>query len=689
VSDGLKKNTVLTKDQKDFIDFTVAHNGYSVAAHGTGTGKTLAAIAAAMRLKKLGKINKTLVLVPASLGSNFIDNVRKFTNTSAGYLGDKNNSKNFIVTSYDKFRKDPIGSLQRSGADSVIADELHRVKDKQTLTNSAIRKIRPKIRSFIGLTATPAQNDIYEAINVYNAVSPNPISISDFKNRYEKRKATGIRDALRSILLGKAGRGPLTGFHRQHELSSKMKSLYHIVPESTGNKPTTVEKFVWVKMSPVQRSAYRAALKKELTKNEILALKNKKLDIDTASRIVNRAMAARQVSNDPGYLFKKNEPLLSTKTTKATYDIIEHLKKDPRNKAVLFSNFKRYGTNSVSKLLSKLHVPFSKFEGGMTKKLRDKSVREYNGGLSRIMLITGAGAEGLDLPNTTMISLLDGHYNPKKISQVIGRGVRYGGLRNFPKGQRSVVVTKYIADPETSEGSVDWHVYRVAKNKAENIDKFWSAVEKPRFSLSPRQKALLVTGGITAGALSVPGIVKQRGKIVKGISSVVGKTGNLLKGIANKFRFLKKASDDTGSKDFRNLGVSGINIDSGSIVPAVIQKHDASHLHYDIRLWSKNDNAGHSWATNIKTWPVKKGMSTLVIRQPSHPLDYFKFSGTIPEGYGAGTVRPAFLGMAKIEKANDNKVVFSLTGKNSLKFGKRFLLLKEDDKKWRLTNITN
>jgi len=111
----------------------------------------------------------------------------------------------------------------------------------------------------------------------------------------------------------------------------------------------------------------------------------------------------------------------------------------------------------------------------------------------------------------------------------------------------------------------------------------------------------------------------------------------------------------------------------------VIQKHDASHLHYDLRL--EMDGVLKSWAIP-KSPPTEKGVKRLAVKTEDHPVDYADFEGVIPEGqYGAGTVKIWDRGTYELEKRKDDEVIMKINGK---KLKGRYCLIKfkGQEKNW-------
>lgn len=129
----------------------------------------------------------------------------------------------------------------------------------------------------------------------------------------------------------------------------------------------------------------------------------------------------------------------------------------------------------------------------------------------------------------------------------------------------------------------------------------------------------------------------------------------------------------------------------------VVQKHDASRLHYDFRLEDTKERV-------LKSWAIPKGISLnpkikrLAVLTEDHPLDYLLFEGVIPQGsYGAGTVIVWDTGTYTSEEEisdqfKKGKITFSLFGH---KLNGKFTLVrthldrKKEGKQWLLIKLAD
>lgn len=136
-------------------------------------------------------------------------------------------------------------------------------------------------------------------------------------------------------------------------------------------------------------------------------------------------------------------------------------------------------------------------------------------------------------------------------------------------------------------------------------------------------------------------------------------------------------------RDFKRTAEPKGAVRRGELSRFVIQKHAASHLHYDFRL--EMDGVLKSWAVP-KGVPYAKGEKRLAMQVEDHPVDYIDFEGTIPKGqYGGGTVMVWDEGTYEITGKNElakGKLHFQLHGKKLE--GEWYLVQMHHGKEWLL-----
>lgn len=485
--------------QKEFINevLELPPEQGIIAAHGTGTGKTISSIAAFENLKEKKKAKRALVIAPAGLRNNFLESgVKKFTD-SKGIITSNPNQEidddvEYVVTSYSAFRRNPDKFIENYKPDVMIVDEAQKLHNMQGSSYKAVKAARSKVPYFMALSASPIQND------------PSDIAPLLSLARTEKRDEEG-KILVREHELGKRKavsrhvknvpikqKGPFGGKKTQKVIVGKEDLIRKIGPNvhyledlDADKKPIKDAEDVPVQMSSQQHEYYKQAMDgiDPTLKAKIEAGEIEKMTKKERANVFVRLHYARRVSNSlykhvPGMTLAQaaeNTP----KIKKVLDDAEQHIKDTKDGKVVIYTNFVEGGVDVLEAGLKEKGISFGIFAGksrkGMSEKKRQQAVKDYKAGKNKVIIITSAGAEGLSLGNTTMVQMVDPHYNPEKMAQAEARGIRAKGLSHRDKKDRVVKVKRYVTTIpkgfwrtitfQQAPKSIDQFVYMTARSK--------------------------------------------------------------------------------------------------------------------------------------------------------------------------------------------------------------------------------
>lgn len=127
---------------------------------------------------------------------------------------------------------------------------------------------------------------------------------------------------------------------------------------------------------------------------------------------------------------------------------------------------------------------YVEFNGMIDKEQRKKNLIAFNnkenkdGSKIRIILISPAGTEGINLMNVKQVHVMDPYWNEVRIIQLIGRAVRMCSHKNFPIEERFVDIYRYHATKTNKDETTDERIYKLAQQKHNLIDSFLQTVRE-------------------------------------------------------------------------------------------------------------------------------------------------------------------------------------------------------------------
>ena len=383
------------------------HNPSALLADEMGTGKTVQTVTALRLLFRRGKIKSALIVCPpAVIGS--IDTTE--THKSEGWSGHFHHwapelkvttlygknpfERNLLwdcpshvyITTYSTLRTDLDSQelAQRGRFSCVVLDEAQKIKNRETRIARVVRELKPEYRW--ALTGTPIENRLDDVRSLFDFILPGL-----FKGR-SKESAQAVKATIEPYMLRRLKEDVL------QELPDKIKQEE------------------WLDLDEYQKADYERALRsvQNNVKDSLTSLHKDRL------HIFSQIATLKQLCN-----FAEGR-LTSPKTEL----LIEHVKTIASNKkkVLIFSQYKKEGTDKISRLLEKEGLQAVVYTGDLSPKKKSKAVKDFrsNPDITVFLATTETAGYGITLTEASYVIHFDYLWNPAKMQNAEDRVHRIG-----------------------------------------------------------------------------------------------------------------------------------------------------------------------------------------------------------------------------------------------------------------------
>jgi hypothetical protein len=419
----------------------LAFTGRALLADEMGLGKTVQAVAACELLRRLHGIERVLIVSPVSLKAEWEEQIAKFTGLPslliqgprATRLRQYRERSFFYLANYEQVRPDVREINRILAPDVVILDEAQRIKNWQTKTAEAVKRLHSPY-AFV-LTGTPLENRIDEVYSIVQFLDPRVFGPlfrfnRDFYQLDEKGRPAGYKN--------------LDEMHRRLHGIMLRRRKSEVEDQLPGR---TVNTF-FVAMDEEQLVRYEQYNTRVA---RLLALaKRRPLTREELEKLQKWLACMRMLCDSPFILDPQCR--ISPKLHELE-DLLTEITTDETHKLIIFSEWERM-LELVRELAERMGLPYAWHTGSVPQPQRRTQIRRFKDDPAcRLFLSTDSGSVGLNLQAANVVINLDQPWNPARLEQRIARAWR--------KHQaRSVQVVNLVA-----ENSIEHRILHLLEQK--------------------------------------------------------------------------------------------------------------------------------------------------------------------------------------------------------------------------------
>lgn len=425
-------NVPLFPYQRDGALFA-AQAGRAIIADEMGLGKTIQALAVAEILAKDCGMERTLIICPTSLKSQWLQEIEKFTTRPAVIIEGLMHQRRalyeadggfFKIVNYDVVHRD-LEAISAWDPELVILDEAQRIKNWQTRAAKCVKRIESPFA--LVLTGTPLENRIDELHSIVEFIDRHRLGpLFSFKAAHEiieegSTKIVGYRDLAR--------------IHQ----TLKPVLIRRTKKQVLSQLPPRMDKNFFVPMTDEQKVPHEE--NREIVARIVQKWRRYKFLSEADQLRLRIALQYMRMACDSTYLID-HETKHGTKVDELAR-LLGEIFEEPGSKVVIFSQWLRMN-ELVGEMLEREGYGYVHLHGGVPSRRRQDLTRALREDKDcRVFLSTDAGGVGLNLQTASTVINMDLPWNPAVLEQRIGRVHRLGQ-------KRPVRVVNFI-----SEGTIE------------------------------------------------------------------------------------------------------------------------------------------------------------------------------------------------------------------------------------------